>query len=429
MKGIFTALLTCGLGWAGLNAQVINDNFDNWTANSPDGWMGTVSNINADSVSQVSGQSDYGMYAVELRNASPNHKRFSSEAVSVTSGEAYTVEFWIKGTGEIRSGLFDGSAASAFTYNSYLTVDDAVWTKYSQVVTADTTTMEAEIIFSLRNTSLLTPIMIDSVSVYNEALSTTSIYDIQYTADVSGDSPYMDQVVMTSGVVTATSNAGYYIADGTGAYSGVYVYDNNNTPSIGDEVNITATVVEYYNLTELNNVAAFEVVSSGNAVSANMVTAAEVNSEAYEGVLVQVGGTCTNTNLGFGMWELTDSNTDACNIDDLLFSFTPTQGQFYAVTGVVDFSFDEYKVLPRDANDIAMTFSIEDQAMNFTYTLTSNQVIFSQNVDHAAVLTLEGKKVADLNNVQSIQLDELSTGIYLVVVQNNGQINSFKIIK
>jgi len=83
----------------------------------------------------------------------------------------------------------------------------------------------------------------------------TAIHDIQFTLDPAGDSPYAGQTVQTAGIVTAIYRDGYVIAEPAGGpWSGVYVYDPDHLPATGDYLRITASVSEYYGLTELVDV-------------------------------------------------------------------------------------------------------------------------------------------------------------------------------
>lgn len=177
-----------------------------------------------------------------------------------------------------------------------------------------------------------------------------TIFELQGQTDVS---PYVDQDVSTSGIVTAIEDDGYHIQDGDGAWNGIYVYDPGHSAEIGDEVSVSGTCQEFYELTELGSVTEMEVLSSGNELPApTILTSGEVADEAYEGVLVSVeNAECTNPDLGFGEFEL-DDGSGPCRVDDLLFLFTAQVGVFYTVTGPVTYSFDNYKILPRDENDV-----------------------------------------------------------------------------
>ena len=158
----------------------------------------------------------------------------------------------------------------------------------------------------------------------------------------------------TLGVVTAVNNAGYFIQDGDGVRSGIYVYDDSNSPEIGDLVQISGMVTEYYNLTELVNITELNIISSGNPLPDPIELSTDaVNNEDYESMLVKTSGTCTNPDLGFGEWHI-DDGSGPCMVNDLFYVFVPTQGVDYEVTGPLNYSFSNYKIEPRDANDVVI---------------------------------------------------------------------------
>jgi len=205
--------------------------------------------------------------------------------------------------------------------------------------------------------------LIFSSLTYAQTLVT--IADIQDTTGTSsGDSKLKGQVVMVAGVISAESYAfgPYYIQDGTGPWSGVYVYDSNNDAAYGDSILITAEVAEYYNLTELKNVSSFAVLSQGHKVEPTLVTSGEigtggVNAEAYEGVLVKVvNADISNPDLGYGEWEI-DDGSGACRVDDKAeYYFDPAKyNSVKSIVGVLDYSFNDTKIQPRLAYDIEET--------------------------------------------------------------------------
>lgn len=185
--------------------------------------------------------------------------------------------------------------------------------------------------------------------------TTTSIYDIQYTTDPRGDSPENGQTVNTEGVVTAIFSGGYFIQDGAGAWNGIYVYDSSNTPAVGDLVSFTATVAEYYHLTELTGITDFQVLSSGNALpAAQELATGSVADEQWEGCLVKVSDvTITNADLGYGEWSVSDGSGDVRVDDRGGYTYVPSlDNQLKSITGPLDYSFSTYKIQPRDDNDI-----------------------------------------------------------------------------
>jgi len=181
-------------------------------------------------------------------------------------------------------------------------------------------------------------------------LFSQTIAEIQGTTDVS---PFDGQVVTTTGIVTAVVSNSYFIQDGTAVRSGLYIYDQNFAPALGDEVTLTGTATEYFELTEIVDVTNLTVNSSNNPLPPPIaLTTAEINNEDYEGMLVQVtSAACTNTDLGFGEWEVNDGS-GAAVINDLMFPFSPEINVDYGVTGPLVFSFGNYKIEPRSMDDV-----------------------------------------------------------------------------
>ena len=58
----------------------------------------------------------------------------------------------------------------------------------------------------------------------------------------------------------------------------------------------------------------------------------------------------TNADLGFGEWSLDDGSGPAM-VDDQMYATSPVVGGNYTVTGPLNYSFSNYKVEPRDAED------------------------------------------------------------------------------
>ncbi len=192
----------------------------------------------------------------------------------------------------------------------------------------------------------------------------TPIYDIQFTDDPSGDSPLVGQVVTTTGIVYATySGAGFAIAEAEGPWHGVFVfYPDGDLPAVGDEVEVTGEVLEFFGLTELGNFATYTVLTSGHEPYApTAVTTADIatdapTAESYEGVYVAVSDvTVTNPDLGFGEWEIDDSSGPA-RVDDLGdYSYIPMLGdELHQVQGMLYYSFGDFKLEPQDDGDIFM---------------------------------------------------------------------------
>ncbi len=266
--------------------------------------------------------------------------------IALTFWHAQTV--WAGDQDELRV-YYKDSAAGTWTLLAEYLGDTPVWTE--EILTLPNPSSDYYIAFEGLD-GWGYGVCLDDVLVGDPPLT---IYDVQYTTDPSGNSPYLDSTVTVSGIVIATDNSSkHFIQDGDGAWNGIYVYDSGNTYTIGDEISITAEVNEYYNQTQLYNVDTVIVASSGNTPPApEVLTTFVVSSEeAYEGVLVKVmNATCVDTADSYGEWEV-DDGSGPCVADDIFYGFSPTLGTAYDVAGPVAYTYSAYKIEPRDASDI-----------------------------------------------------------------------------
>ena len=115
----------------------------------------------------------------------------------------------------------------------------------------------------------------------------------------SGESsPLVDETVVVQGVVTKLLPAlsGYMIQeeaadeDGDAATSeGIFVYDNSNSPAVGDMVAIEGVVAEYYDLTQLKSLSSYNVCETGVSLAPTPVSlpfSSATDLEKYEGMLI-----------------------------------------------------------------------------------------------------------------------------------------------
>jgi len=207
--------------------------------------------------------------------------------------------------------------------------------------------------------------------------SIVPIHDIQYTTDTSGDSPLLGQIVQITGVATTglfRYDDMFFVQDSAAPWSGVMVnYSADISP--GYNVRLTGTIDEYSNVTILVGLTDYEILNSnGVEFDPNSVTTGEIgtggdNSEAYEGVLVSVTGICDNEDLGSGEWSL-DDGSGSVRVDDYIYDeFMPVLGNTYQLTGILYFSYGEFKILPRDENDIAEILSTGDNSIPESFVL------------------------------------------------------------
>ncbi|HOP33079.1 MAG TPA: hypothetical protein PKU94_06855 [Candidatus Hydrothermia bacterium] len=206
-------------------------------------------------------------------------------------------------------------------------------------------------------------IMLIMVSVSFLSAQVVPIDSIQGYAT---SSPYINRTVTTIGVVTATpqdwvrSLQGFFIQDAESPWHAIFVYTGSLSITLdrGDSVQVTGRVSEYYNRTEINLSSQSDLVilkKGARIPKALKVTCSEAGSEPYEGVLIRVDSvTVTNNNLGYGEWEIQDPQGGIVRVDDAAgYSYSPNLNDFiYSIIGVVDYSYDVFKIEPRRNQDI-----------------------------------------------------------------------------
>ncbi len=284
-----------------------------------------------------------------------------------------------------------------------------------------------------------------TVTVTIEDTSLVPIYDIQYTTDVSGNSPYMNQVVTTKGVVTALHYSyqggtyrGYFIQEATGPWHGIYVYNNTNTPEIGNEVKITGTVSEYYNLTEIASVTGYLVTNPSSVIPASWPTTSGGAGEEFEGVLITVyNALCTAMPDGYNVWTVNSNSTGPLSVDDDIFQFVPTLNETYDITGIGHYSYSVFKILPRDVNDVIVSTDIPDvseQSSAFVYPNPLSDFLYIKGNSECSVsvYNILGEKIIndEILLPGKLNCSSLLQGVYILrVTDNNGNSYNARIFK
>lgn len=197
------------------------------------------------------------------------------------------------------------------------------------------------------------------------AMNSEAPASIEYTIQEIQGEVHTGEVATTTGVVTAIYAASnlFVIQDGTGPFSGVWVAATGTVDitllAQGDEVDVTGLIVEAFDNTQID-ATEVNILTSGNALpAAEILTTAAMNDEQWEGVLLSVLGPVDNPMINnFGEWSVNDGSGSA-EIDDLGYDLMaalapdpiPT-GVTFNVVGPQRFSFGDYQLEPRDANDV-----------------------------------------------------------------------------
>ncbi|HIA85149.1 MAG TPA: T9SS type A sorting domain-containing protein [Candidatus Marinimicrobia bacterium] len=213
----------------------------------------------------------------------------------------------------------------------------------------------------------------DFVNISVPVTSGYTPYDIQLTTDkgVGEDcypSDFEGQNLEVTGVVTAvrpdSDYPNFFIQDPfKDEWGGMFIYINKGyqAPSVGDQVKLKGDISEYYGLTEMKNISSTEVLSSGISIEPVTITASSLSggcqiwAEKYEGMLVRlVNVTVAWKSSEYNQWGVSDW-TGTAIIDDYMFDGdwpNPEKGiHFISITGVVHYSYGEYKLMPRNNAD------------------------------------------------------------------------------
>ena len=449
MKKILFSIALFTAANLSISQVVFQSDLSSWGSGVPTDFFGSKTSLDSADCTEVTMGAMHGTSFANLVNAGSGHKRFTTQAVTVVPGQKYIVEMWMTNvpgdTADLRLSMYDLTNVAWTSYNAYQDIAGTTLTKYTDSVIAPAGCTSLEFILSFRNTAAL-GMGLDSISIFSAMgppppparYSTRTIYELQYTTDVSGDSPFKDSLVETTGIVTAAYSSGYWIQDSASAWNGIYVYDNTNSPSRGDKVTIKGLVAEYYNLSQIKNIDTLITMSTGNALPAPVeVTSVTMKNEMYEGVLVLAkNAECVNPSAGFGEWDFSSVTADTAVVDDIMYAFTPTLGLDYDVTGVVYYSFNEYKLEPRDSLDIVISpvVSIVENGLEFGIfpnPATSVMTLTGVNLEKAEIYSINGKLVStiSLNSINNIDVSNLEKGAYILKVTSNNKVGVTRFIK
>ncbi len=279
------------------------------------------------------------------------------------------------------------------------------------------------------------------------------IIPINYFNTASPDVIENGYSVAVAGVVTADNDyKAIYIADGDGAYHGLYIYDPSQTypaeVAPGDSVVFIGSRTEYNGMTEFvpdslffqgtpGSLTVNPVIVDANVLDIHQDTNSSV-TEPYEGVLVTVENVqCVSGPTGYYEYYLV-SGTDTIIVDDGLDyhygdGLSLTEGQVYTITGLVNYSHGHYRLNPRGVDDVQEVVTNLDNARSvMIYPNPVENVLNLVGVQQVRIYDNSGRlvKQALVNNSGQIDLSGLASGVYLVkYVTTDGKLGVQKILK
>ena len=260
--------------------------------------------------------------AGELVNIEATITNLANQAVTASlywglSFEMLTDEIPMTAAGEVFSCDIPGQAEGV--------------TVYYKIVAADTQNENTSVVYNY-----------DVPEIFTGTI--TKIYDIQGQQPIS---PYDDEIVSTTGVVTANFGDYYFIQDGSGGWNGLFIYELGRNPYVGDSIVLTGLISEYYEKTEMKDISAYYYISSNYDLPDAVPVQTGHIEEAHEGILVEVNNAvCTDENYmaSHYMWEVDDGSGPLKIHNSSVYEFEPSEGSYYNITGPMNYDFDEWKI-------------------------------------------------------------------------------------
>jgi hypothetical protein len=173
-------------------------------------------------------------------------------------------------------------------------------------------------------------------------------------------------VTLVDVVVTGIKEAGgFFIQDpGASEYGGIYVYDNGDgVVEVGDVVTVSGSYLEYYDLSEVAYATTTVTGSWGDFDAIAIADPCSVGTEGelaelYESMLLTVENlTTTDANpdgeSDYGEFEVNDCLRVDDQLWDGLVEERAVDMHYTAMTGILGYTYSNFKLLPRSEEDVS----------------------------------------------------------------------------
>jgi len=187
--------------------------------------------------------------------------------------------------------------------------------------------------------------------------------------------------------------------------------------------------------------------STGNAIVPQVVSITNLNAdgEAYESEYIAISGVTVTNTTGDTNW-LMDTNYEVTNTDGTFTLRTNFDEADYVVNpdavpttevniaGLIGQFNDTYQITPRFAADIDIALSIEENTINglSIYPNPAQDVVTistASNIEkEVSIFDITGKLVLRTMTVNTINVQTLETGIYLMTINENNTTATAKLI-
>jgi hypothetical protein len=274
--------------------------------------------------------------------------------------------------------------------------------------------------------------------------STMTVAQVQGDGDVS---PVENTIVGVTGTVTAVvEGEGFFMQDANGAGNGIWVeYATTGDVTIDAGVQVVGTVAEVESVTTILADEVTDAAAPVVVVADTLASPSAAIDEMYESVLVIVEGAWGTEANEEGQWEIYYETNDSVMVNDWIYAYTPTAGNVYHVTGVVNGKADAYMLEPRmesDIVDVTATTPVDPEIELVEFTVYPNPFDYSRNVQikgnednkltRVVVSNIAGQRVIDIEYPgQEIRgTRNLVSGVYVVsMFTEDGLVKTERMIK
>jgi predicted extracellular nuclease len=147
-----------------------------------------------------------------------------------------------------------------------------------------------------------------------------------------------------------------------GPHSGVYVFSKNEggIVALGNDVDLQGTYIEYYGAAELTDVTIAVTDANGAIIAPIVLDPTDLaDPEQYEGMLVRVENVTVTTENADSSGDYDEFEvTGPIRVDDFIWEDLdnnyPIGTSFTSITGILHYSYNNYKIVPRSAEDLVM---------------------------------------------------------------------------
>ncbi|MCL2510713.1 MAG: endonuclease [Bacteroidales bacterium] len=304
-----------------------------------------------------------------------------------------------------------------------------------------------------QNTRIYLCVVVNSNGTRTESIRYSYyVYGTMPIAKVQGTgnhSPYENQQVTVTGIVTASYSDGYYIQDDTNTRSGIYVYDANRKTMIGNVVRVTGTVADHYGLTQINSLTSYKLLQIRYPVPEPAVINTGNLSKNHQSMFVKLNDVvCTTLPDGNGDWTVFDNYGNVLIHNSTTFSFSPTVNHRYDIQGILTYYNEAWRIELRQLGDVKTASAISptdttaDKMQLFPNPADNHLTIqlkadFPVQTGTLKIFSIDGKLhhsediiLQKLETGHRINLDALPSGLWILSLKySENTINKVFIIK